>query len=583
MVYSVFQEADEEEDFELPPGTVEMNRTGIIPFLTFSVIWAFGAGGVLFLLVYFYAYGEVLKQENLAVKVAASKGRHAAALALNPAVHVAAAVQTALSVGTYAGMSDYAGLMTLLTPHFAAQPLLREVQLAIQQDPGSVLVTLSEATAQSSLSRSFDYTPVELVIQTDRSDCTSVPGGRGCTTQPFFASMQDWYINGFGIGSRVDFVPPTSFWVGPNFLRSHRYDVTCSSLCWLPGYSSVGKVQVKPLPLVVPGCGPGCAATAPGNNTQATPSMPAILVRAALDAVLLQPAIATVESISRGEACIATVNGEVIAARDMAKVQTVDHSTGQVRATLAWEFARPWASALTQQFVNKADSGNTVLTTGGYRVSAWPIAGTTTGTDLLAQNLRVIIAVPGNAFMDPVLGQLVMAGLVVALSPFALLGLFMIISIYLRFCRSSRPPDEEADNESESQMASSASSWMGNLMRSSTLSKFSQASRMFSHSEHGYDADESEAESPSGSPARRLSLVLSRVLGNGSRRYSTDEGEQEHGRRTSILRAFGSRRSSTDEGAQSPGKRNSFFGSWRSAASTGSHAAEDDADEDEAK
>jgi len=103
----------------------------------------------------------------------------------------------------------------------------------------------------------------------------------------------------------------------------------------------------------------------------------------------------------------------------------VESSTGDVRAAYVWELRQPWAPAADQTFVQKARPANN-FASDSFSVSAWPLPSLAehgTGAEL-----RVVLAVPADVFLDAVLGPLVPWALATAIAPVAALALFTLLA-----------------------------------------------------------------------------------------------------------------------------------------------------------
>ena len=183
-------------------------------------------------------------------------------------------------------------------------------------------------------------------------------------------------------------------------------------LCSRPTYALVSRVQ-------------GCR---DGEDVDCRLDGP--VIRAAVDASALQIIVREVQFHSRGEAFVCTTSGSVVAAADMADQLNVEKSTGQIRASYIWELAREWAPVIeTEKDFLKNTPRDGVLS-GGYRVTSWKLGGLRNSTPELDDELRMVLAVPGNAFVDPILGPFVIPGLATAAAPFVIVLLVAIRSVY---------------------------------------------------------------------------------------------------------------------------------------------------------
>lgn len=434
-------------EYEEPgePGVVELNRTGIVPTLAFSSVWIGSSAVLLLMIVWFYAYVEVRKHEDLATVVAVDAARLHAAEVLAPAVALVTAANVAFQGAAVNSLSDYSGIIRFLRPHFNARASVAEVELAREGDFGSVHVASVENGIE---------------LRTDRHDCILVVGRSGCTVDPLGANTSTWYKTGYGLDKDWWGVTPNSFWEGPNFMRRQPYEVVCENFCWHPTYSFIGRVaggppsevnasdpsQIQATSLDATNAfhstvGPNSSNSSDSTAASAQPTVPPalrpVLVRVAMDSSALQDVARRAEELSRGQAFLCTTEGDVVAASDMAQAFHVIPATGHLRAAKVWELTQPWASDVTAYWVKKAKEKDNGIVSAGYRLSIFPLEGPSLATRSLGENLRIVIAVRVDAFYDPVLGPLLSFYIGIGGIPAILLVLATLIAGYLQW-RASR-------------------------------------------------------------------------------------------------------------------------------------------------
>jgi len=172
------------------------------------------------------------------------------------------------------------------------------------------------------------------------------------------------------------------------------------------------------------------------TSTTPSPPLPTVIVRAAIDAVQLQKVAEQSEKISRGEVFICTESGELVAGSDMADIIRVDLVTGAIRPRALADLDRPWVmkgdAEQMGMFVRKAYPDRTYGQL-GYRVSAHVLKGFTEETRTLGDDLRLVIAVPNESFVDDVIGNLVPLSLFTSAAPLAVVLLLTLWSGYLKF------------------------------------------------------------------------------------------------------------------------------------------------------
>merc|ERR1712050_344745 len=93
-----------------------------------------------------------------------------------------------------------------------------------------------------------------------------------------------------------------------------------------------------------------------------------------------------------------------------------DEDEGTVRMRHLWELKYSWASALDSHFAYDAEYGGKLV--GNVRVSSWKLESPTNATLGMGDTLRVVFAVRQSAFIDFILGPLVIPFLSTGLFPF---------------------------------------------------------------------------------------------------------------------------------------------------------------------
>merc|ERR1711988_1433832 len=149
-------------------------------------------------------------------------------------------------------------------------------------------------------------------------------------------------------------------WYGPFFSRNFAHEAICDEMCWSPSYSLSARIAGNTDPTFQP----ENYATIRGNASNwsnVTIEIPqydaytAVIVRITMQATVLVDVIRQIETGTRGEAFICTDDGLLVAAINMADAQTADMTTGEIAMTKAWEYGRPWASALDPNTVSAGE------------------------------------------------------------------------------------------------------------------------------------------------------------------------------------------------------------------------------------
>jgi len=453
------QEEEEEEVWREPPppGKVDVNRSGIIPGLGFTGLWIGAASALLLAMIWVYAFEEVKKQEDMATEVAMAYTRVHAAEVLTPAMAATQAVDSAFRGGAVTGLSDYAALVRLLEPHLRAVPALREAEIApapTTPPEGSVRFMAKSPPANSVLLvEPNDGNVLEedwpgLDLRTDRLDCANITSGRGCALEPLEVHRKYWYMYGFDLLTDWWDRAPSTFWDGPFFGRTSPHEAICSELCWQPGFAYVAKIAGgvdPPDPMqaedeVVEDTSTSNA-TSTTTTTTPDPPVPQLLMRVAMDTSALRAVIVAAEKISKGEVIICDSDGRVLVAADMFDTLMVNAATGSLSSPKVWELDRPWTSAVTPDMVEKppsAEIGINSTVAGGSSVTVQRLAGQTNATLILGEYLRVVIAVPNDAFIDKVLGPLVWLGMVTSFTPVSTVAVATAVAVYLKLCPRRR-------------------------------------------------------------------------------------------------------------------------------------------------
>jgi hypothetical protein len=150
-------------------------------------------------------------------------------------------------------------------------------------------------------------------------------------------------------------------------------------------------------------------------------------------ATLFIDVLKSVEQQCRGEAFICSTNGDVVAAVEMADTETADGLSGTVQMVKAWNYRRPWAAGLNANGVIFA-AGDSVLV-GDTLVSVWPLDSPLTATASLGDSLRIVIAVPTDAYGDPIFLSLRYWFMMVCALPVAFILVGVFHNCWFRFIR----------------------------------------------------------------------------------------------------------------------------------------------------
>merc|ERR1712008_278295 len=215
------------------------------------------------------------------------------------------------------------------------------------------------------------------------------------------------------------------FWEGPSFSRQRSNSLMCSEFCWHSAYALAEVMKI----------GDGT------NQTQTGNPQGAAALRAAVATSAIQSVAATAGRLAGGDGWLCRVEGEVIAATDMTDTLRVDSGTGAASLARIWEISKPWAAAARSKFLLRATPSFSFLESGvwwggGVRLSAWPVPVPSTGSGAanpMPPNpefaaLRLVLAVPDRAFMDPVLGPFIEFGIVLSVLPMACIALLALVS-----------------------------------------------------------------------------------------------------------------------------------------------------------
>eukprot|EP00928_Gymnodinium_smaydae_P029331 TRINITY_DN22117_c0_g1_i1.p1 TRINITY_DN22117_c0_g1~~TRINITY_DN22117_c0_g1_i1.p1 ORF type:complete len:761 (+),score=115.52 TRINITY_DN22117_c0_g1_i1:61-2343(+) len=409
-------------------GLMEANRTGVVPVLFGTVFWVLASSITLFLAMYVYKYQEAFKFEYQSAEGAATHARLHAGQLLYAAPAAARALETGFRTGALLTLSDYAGLLQVLKPHFLASPALIEVHLA---DADGSVVAFAE--------RDENGTRVEL--RSERVGCETMQVSGGCTDEPLRATRSSWYkrARNMWVGEWWP-APLPSFWEGPTFRDVRPHDTTCSDICFATSYAYVARLGDGPVYI---GDESGLEVETNKTFEKSRQRMTPVIMRAALDAKKLQEVVLSAKEKSKGEAFLCTAKGSLIAAEDWGEVLYVDGDTSELRARNMWELPRNWAYLATEAFVSEPPPSGSLL--GATRVTAWRMDSHTNVTDGLGDVARIVMAVPQEGYIDTVLGPIVPFSLGVAGTPPGLLALASLVAAYFRYLRRSDLIQDEND------------------------------------------------------------------------------------------------------------------------------------------
>lgn len=385
---------------KVPPGMVLLNQPHVLCVFCLICLWVLLAVLAILANIYQYAFVEIFKQEELAVEAAVEHARLRTCEALAPAVTVARALDLAFRRGNVVTLSDYSGLLRMLAPHFAATTDLLEVELA---DPPGAVPPVLPGSAIVSPSRDGG---VEL--RTDRGDCALVDGRRGCAMEPLGANESNWYNAGAALTPASNSAWPVSYvWNGPTFVHYRPHEVICDDLCWLPSFSLVARVAGGP----------------EGHDDVSPPP----IVRVSVDVKALQEVVRLTQAHSRGYAVVCSSDGVVLAAADMEDAVHVDLQNGTVTMVRVWEIDSSWAPAAKADFIASAPKQEDIREEGGRRITAWSLECLRNSTSLKGvEDLRLVLAVPKDAFIDELIGPLVPVAIGLTVAPFAIVFLLML-------------------------------------------------------------------------------------------------------------------------------------------------------------
>merc|ERR1712232_1479838 len=126
-----------------------------------------------------------------------------------------------------------------------------------------------------------------------------------------------------------------------------------------------------------------------------------IIARAAINALALQAVVDKAGELSKGEAFISTLFNIFMAAPNMADIILIDESSGNMRMRQLFEVDRPWVPK-TPDATLASNAGGTFYKP-DTRTTELELEGPTRG---LGEALRIILAVPREAFIDPILNPL---------------------------------------------------------------------------------------------------------------------------------------------------------------------------------
>eukprot|EP00439_Symbiodinium_sp_Y106_P079602 s91_g18.t1 len=179
---------------------------------------------------------------------------------------------------------------------------------------------------------------------------------RGCSAAALSAATGDWYKDGFGIDKPWSYVPPDQFWRGPLFIRD-RKDLA-----------------------------------EPASN--ATTDLTEVLVRVVMSSAIFQDLVASAAALSRGEAILATSNGDVIASADMASAVKIDMDTGNLV-----EASTNWARDISEELVSNGAKGR-YAESGAYTLTVRRVEGPNGDPLNLGETMRLVMGTPIFAFME---------------------------------------------------------------------------------------------------------------------------------------------------------------------------------------
>jgi hypothetical protein len=220
-------------------------------------------------------------------------------------------------------------------------------------------------------------------------------------------NSSDWYSFGFNEGSSMSVASPSGFWEGPFMARVDVDDVICDDFCWTPSVSLVARPE--------------------GQSR---------LVRASLDVNPLREVMERAQELSRGDAILCNVDGDVIASSDMSDVVLFEKG-GAVRIAKVWELQRlSWVAGLDQEdFVDRLDlarEDGAPFGVGSYQVRVTKLSGAGNITAELGSHLRMVLAVPAGAFSE--ISFMTLPTIVVAGIPLFVLSIFVLLALVKLYC-----------------------------------------------------------------------------------------------------------------------------------------------------
>lgn len=440
------------------PGYFDLNRSGVIPTAIFAGVWTTAASIVLFAMVYIYRFQEVLKSYQVAEEAALAHAQLQAADLLLPAIAAVDSIQAAMSGGVLRDLSDYDTIHRLLQPHFRGREILEEIELAAPpaETPGSVL--LKRISPEG-----------DIAVLTDREDCHLVAGMRGCAPAALSAATGDWYKDGFGIDKPWSYVPPDQFWRGPLFIRDRKDLAVCPTLCWKPAYMFVKRARAGGGPQTVITYHDGIPEPAEEPASNATTDLTEVLVRVVMSSAIFQDLVASAAALSRGEAILATSNGDVIASADMASAVKIDMDTGNLVVGKVQEASNDWADDITEELVSSGAKGR-YAESGADTLTVRRLEGPNGDALNLGETMRLVLGTPIFAFMDGTLFTLTWPSCGVSAAPAVALAFAVIFACFRR-----RRKKQQASRISESAGSGSGSGERSTSRQSVALSSIRQS------------------------------------------------------------------------------------------------------------
>jgi len=440
------------------PGYFDLNRSGVIPTAIFAGVWTTAASIVLFAMVYIYRFQEVLKSYQVAEEAALAHAQLQAADLLLPAIAAVDSIRAAMSGGVLRDLSEYDTIHRLLQPHFRGRGILEEIELAAPptETPGSVLLKRISPDG-------------DIAVLTDREDCHLVAGMRGCSAAALSAATGDWYKDGFGIDKPWSYVPPDQFWRGPLFIRDRKDLAVCPTLCWKPAYMFVKRARAGGGPQTVITYHDGIPEPAEEPASNATTDLTEVLVRVVMSSAIFQDLVASAAALSRGEAILATSNGDVIASADMASAVKIDMDTGNLVVGKVQEASTNWARDISEELVSNGAKGR-YAESGAYTLTVRRVEGPNGDPLNLGETMRLVMGTPIFAFMDGTLFTLTWPSCGVSAAPAVALAFAVIFACFRR-----RRKKQQASRISESAGSGSGSAERSTSRQSMALSSIRQS------------------------------------------------------------------------------------------------------------